>query len=951
MSDVRVAIRPYFSGPDKGEGGIRRWVEAQRSMLPLYGIDVVDDFEQADVIACHAGDLVKTDKPLVAHCHGLYNTAAQSWSRWEWQMNANVIEVLRRSEIATVPSQWVAMQVARGMSINARVLYAGIEPGLWEPGTNGHYVLWNKSRTDAVCDPAALNRLARLRPKQRFVSTFGDKLPNMQLTGRVPWETMRDMVQNAEVYLSTSRETFGIGTCEALACGVPVLGWDFGGNRDIVRHKQTGYLARVGDYDDLQTGLDYCIEHRAELGTAGREDVLARFTWDRAIEECAGIYRDAATRYQGAPRVSVVVTCYKLEQYLPDCLHSLQRQTMKDWECIVVDDCSPDGCEMVTETARAGDPRIRYTRTPHNLYLAGARNWGIAQAKGRYIIPLDADDMLNERALEVLADFLDKEQGVAIAYGGFELQEPDGRRWISGWPQQFSWELQMAHRNQLMYASMFRRWVWERSGGYHERCKTTEDADYWCCVTSYGARAHKVSTYPTLLYRNRPDSMSRVEQEPDWTAWYPWARNRAMTPFGAVGTPANKMSWPVPTYAEPALSIIIPVGPGHQSVVRDALDSVAAQTRPDWECIVVNDSGHALNLGGYPWARVYDTPHPGSGPAVARNIGLDHAEAPLVAFLDGDDYLMPTFAETMLAAQAKHDGYVYCDWFQIGKDGAHETKQARDYDMMALLEVGFFHAITGVYPRDAARFDPDAGGWEDWDYVFSLATQQICGTRVPEPLFCYRYWSGERREAGYAAKDKNSAHLRRKWAEYTKNGGRKLMACRGCGRGGGRKAAPMPTVTSVQKAAVAQAQDSGLVLMEFVGVGAGTRSYRGPRSGQQYRFGSDPGHKRKFVYGVDVPGLSQLRELRVVTEVDESKPEEEVAEMELLPVRQAENRIAEVLAPVEPVPTVQQDEVATVAEVADAITTQTPPDRATAKTRRSKAAARKAETAAVGAGK
>jgi hypothetical protein len=381
---------------------------------------------------------------------------------------------------------------------------------------------------------------------------------------------------------------------------------------------------------------------------------------------------------------------------------------------------------------------------------------------------------------------------------------------------------------------------------------------------------------------------------------------------------------------------------------------VAAQTRADWECIVVNDTGHPLSLSGYPWARVYDTPHPGSGPAVARNIGLDHAQADLVAFLDGDDYLMPTFAETMLAVQEKHGGYVYCDWFQIGKDGKHERKETPEYDMMALLEVGFFHAITGIYPRDAARFDPDAGGWEDWDYVFSLATQQICGTRVPEPLFCYRYWSGERREAGYAAKDKNSAHLRRKWAEYTKNGGRKLMGCRSCGRGGGRKLTPTPTVTSVQPVQIAQAAESGLVLMEFIGTGAGTRTYRGARSGQTYRFGPDSGHKRKYVFGVDAPALAQLRELRIVTETAEPKPAEEVAEIEPLPVRQSENRIAEV--PVvteiaEPPPVAPDIPVATVAEVADAITTETPQKSPKTKPRRSKAAARQAETAAVGAAK
>ena len=70
------------------------------------------------------------------------------------------------------------------------------------------------------------------------------------------------------VYLSTSQETFGIGTVEALAAGVPVLGWASGGNLDIVQHMKTGYLAEVGDYDDLQRGLELVHRQPERVGAA-----------------------------------------------------------------------------------------------------------------------------------------------------------------------------------------------------------------------------------------------------------------------------------------------------------------------------------------------------------------------------------------------------------------------------------------------------------------------------------------------------------------------------------------------------------------------------------------------------------------------------------------------------------------------------------------------------------
>src|SRR5690606_16370794 len=119
-------------------------------------------------------------------------------------------------------------------------------------------------------------------------------------------------------------------------------------------------------------------------------------------------------------------------------------------------------CREIVETFARDDPRFRYLRTPRNLYLAGARNHGIARARGHYVLPLDADDMLGERAVEVLAGFLDANPGIAITYGAMQVIEEGKESFVSGWPTDFVWQRQLGHRNQLPYASMYRRWVWER---------------------------------------------------------------------------------------------------------------------------------------------------------------------------------------------------------------------------------------------------------------------------------------------------------------------------------------------------------------------------------------------------------------------------------------------------------------------------------------------------------
>jgi hypothetical protein len=402
--------------------------------------------------------------------------------------------------------------------------------------------------------------------------------------------------------------------------------------------------------------------------------------------------------------------------------------------------------------------------------------------------------------------------------------------------------------------------------------------------------------------------MSHSIPDPDWTAWYPWARHshdssvarypEYPVPFAAIGEPPNKISWPVATYDNPQVSVIIPVGPGHERLVIDALDSVIAQSYPRWECIVVNDTGQTLALPGHAHARVLETPSPRSGPAVARNLGIAASRGKWFVCLDADDYLMPRFLEQTLAGAKEHGGYVYTDWFQANEDGTSETKLAPDWEIMDLLYKGLTFTVTALIPRaawvEAGGFDPTSGGWEDWDFYFHLAILGYCGNHLAEPLFVYRYWSGMRREDGYANKADNAARLREKWSDYVSDNGRKLMGCGGCGKGGGGKVSARAngtaTMRQISKSEVtlAQATETGAMLVEYVGKADGTRSYKGQRSGQVYRFGNDSGHKRKFIFAVDAPGLLRLPEFREVR--PDPQPGDGPANAPL-PVRQAAGRV------------------------------------------------------------
>ncbi|MFB0619825.1 CDP-glycerol glycerophosphotransferase family protein [Streptomyces sp. AGS-58] len=106
------------------------------------------------------------------------------------------------------------------------------------------------------------------------------------------------------------------------------------------------------------------------------------------------------------PRFSVIVPCYRVQAFLPECLDSVLQQSYGDFELIAVDDCSPDGCGAILDEYAARDPRVTVLHLPENAGLGRARNAGIPHATGDYLFFLDSDDTLTPGALESIADRL-----------------------------------------------------------------------------------------------------------------------------------------------------------------------------------------------------------------------------------------------------------------------------------------------------------------------------------------------------------------------------------------------------------------------------------------------------------------------------------------------------------------------------------------------------------------
>lgn len=118
---------------------------------------------------------------------------------------------------------------------------------------------------------------------------------------------------------------------------------------------------------------------------------------------------------ENTPLISVIVPVYKVEKWLPDCIESVLAQTLENWECILVDDGSPDGCPAICDAAAQKDPRFKVVHKP-NGGLSSARNSGLAAAKGRWVAFLDSDDAIAPRLLETALELQQSDPDAMVTW-------------------------------------------------------------------------------------------------------------------------------------------------------------------------------------------------------------------------------------------------------------------------------------------------------------------------------------------------------------------------------------------------------------------------------------------------------------------------------------------------------------------------------------------------------
>ena len=125
--------------------------------------------------------------------------------------------------------------------------------------------------------------------------------------------------------------------------------------------------------------------------------------------------------------VSIITPLYNKEKYIEETIKSVQNQTYRDWEMIIIDDCSTDAGAEIVQRLCKNDSRIRFVKNQNNLGAARSRNKAIDLARGRYVAFLDADDLWVSSKLERQISYM-KERSCAFCFSSCGVVDENSNR-------------------------------------------------------------------------------------------------------------------------------------------------------------------------------------------------------------------------------------------------------------------------------------------------------------------------------------------------------------------------------------------------------------------------------------------------------------------------------------------------------------------------------------------
>ena len=206
--------------------------------------------------------------------------------------------------------------------------------------------------------------------------------------------------------------------------------------------------------------------------------------------------------YKENELVSIVIPCYNQAHYLEKCVQSTVTQSYQNIEIIIVNDGSTDNTQEVAENLKKSYPETLKIVNQCNKGLAEARNQGIANASGTYILPLDSDDIIDKNFIQSCLKVMMKDNVDIVSTDG----QAFGSKNYKIIPRDFP-ECNLLYQNCLIVCSLYKREVWEKTNGYKQNMHGGyEDWEFW--INAYKHEFTFKRCPETLFYyRTKEESM------------------------------------------------------------------------------------------------------------------------------------------------------------------------------------------------------------------------------------------------------------------------------------------------------------------------------------------------------------------------------------------------------------------------------------------------------------
>lgn len=208
------------------------------------------------------------------------------------------------------------------------------------------------------------------------------------------------------------------------------------------------------------------------------------------------------------PRISIIIPCYNGEKYLRETLDCLQKQTIEDWECIIVNDGSTDGSLEIMKEYAAKDSRYKYI-DKKNEGPSVARNTAIAASSGKYILPLDADDLIAPSYAEKAIEYLELHHDCKLVYCEAEFFGKKSGKWEL---EDYSYDT-LLRQNLIFCSAIFRKCDFEATNGYNKNMRIgIEDWDFWLSLLTKDDNVFRIPE-TLFYYRQHGDSRTNISSK------------------------------------------------------------------------------------------------------------------------------------------------------------------------------------------------------------------------------------------------------------------------------------------------------------------------------------------------------------------------------------------------------------------------------------------------------